>query len=398
MNACVLLNEVVPTAAVQVTVDTGTHPSRGVLRGYLVRLMFTATSASNVTPTYADWRDTILETILPSLQLFAPRYSKQLCSANLTGGFFAKLYEDHYGQTVPIEVGNVPVTEFSSVQLTSGGAAAQVDLFIPFEMPKLGADRLWTCPPCLLFRGDTTLKLTWVAAVTVQSVVITTSALTVRWMAMTAYGDDATLPLLHRFERRTYSQNSVDVGRGFPLFISDNRAPDNATIGYNNYLDGVAVNGGAIFGEDLAAQYRITNKDIVGEQSVYVPLFWVPENSTPNDMAIAERSIAFQFVGVSTGTFDIHMAEPASAEVLTALKAALGLPNSTNVITPPIAPKGVALGNVVAKIASNGPRTLLINTGAGIVPTSVAARTLPTVPSGSVGASIAGAMAAGAVK
>lgn len=393
MNATILLDEFVPTAAVQATRDTGTHPSKGVLRGYLLRMMFTATGASNVTPTYADWRDTILGTILPSLQLFAPRYSKQLCSANLDGNFFAKIFEDHYGEPLPIEVAGSPVTEFGGVQITSGGQACQVDMFIPFELPKLGPDRLWACPPCLLFRGDATIKYTWVAAVTVSAVVITTSALTMRWMAVTAYGDDACLPLLHRFERRTYAQNSVDVGRGFPVFIADNRAPDNATISYNAFLDGESVNAGAIYGEDYMAQYRITNKDIVPEQGVYTPLFWVPENSTVNQLAIAERSIAFQFSGASSGTLDMHIMEPASAQVLNDLKAALGIPNSTPVATPPVAALTVPLGNAVQKIAINGPRTVLIQAGAALVPTTVAARTIPTVPQGSTGAQIATGMA-----
>lgn len=393
MNACVLLNETVPVAAVQTTVDTANHPSVGILRGYLLRLMFTGTAASNVTPTYENWRDTILPTILPSVQLFAPRYSKQLMSANLDGGFFAKMYEDHYGEPISIEVANVPVTPAAGVQLTSGGQACQVDLFIPFELPKLGVDRLWSCPPCLLFRGDATIKYTWVAAVTVSAVVITTSAMTVRWFALTAYGNDATLPVLHRFERRTYAQNSIDVGRGFPVFITDNRAPDNATNAYNNFLDGVPVNNGAIYGEDLEAAYRITNLDIVPETSIYTPLFWVPNNSTPNTIEFAERSLAFQFVGPTSGTLDMHIMEPAGKAVLSAMKAALGIPNSVTVASPPVAPNGVALGNVVQKVAINGPRSILTQNGGSLVAPQVTAKTTPCVPAGTTGASIAGAMA-----
>jgi len=399
MNSHVFLNEQAPAAGVQTTLDApANHPAVGLLRGYLLRITGTGTAASNVTPTYADWRDTILETILPSLQLFAPRYSQQLCSANLTGGFFAKLFEDHYGEALPIEVAGSPVTQIAGVQLTSGGQAIQVDMFIPFELPKLGPDRLWSTPSCLLFRGDVTLKFSWVAAVTVQSVVITFSALSFRWIAVTAHGDTARLPVIHRFERRTYSQNSVDVGRGFPLFITDNRAPDQ-TNSYNTFIDGESVHAGALYGEDYVAAYRITNKDIVPENGVYTPLLYVPENSTVNDLAFAERSIAFQFVGISSGTFDIHTIEPAGNVVKAALKSALGLADSTQVATPPVAPNSAPIGNVIRKVAMNGPRTMLIATSGGLSAVgSVAAPTVPTVPSGSTGASIAGAMVAGARK
>lgn len=393
MNAMVLLNEVTPTVAVQTTVDTANHPSVGILRGYVVRIFGTANAASNVTPTYENWRDTILPTILPSLQLFAPRYSKQLMSANLDGGFFMKMYEDHYGEPNSIEVANVPVTPAAGVQIPNANTAIQIDLFIPFELPKLGVDRLWACPPCLLFRGDATLKFTWVAAVTVSSVVITFSALTFRWFALTAYGNDATLPVLHRFERRTYAQNSIDVGRGFPVFITDNRAPDNATNAYNNFLDGIPVNNGAIYGEDLEAAYRITNLDIVPETSIYTPLFWIPQNSTPNTIELAERSVAFQFVGPTSGTLDMHIMEPAGKAVLSAMKAALGIPNSVSVASPPVAPAGVALGNVVNKVASNGPRSILIQSGGDLVAPQVSPKTTPAVPAGTTGASIAAAMA-----
>lgn len=395
MNAHVFLNEQAPAAGTQVTLDApANHPESGLLRGYMVRVTGTGTAASNVTPTYADWRDTILETIIPSLQLFAPRYSQQLCSANLTGGFFAKLFEDHYGEALPIEVAGSPVTQIAGVQMTSGGQAVQIDLFIPFELPKLGMDRLWACPSCLLFRGDVTLKFSWVAAVTVQSVVITFSALNFRWLAVTAYGDTARLPVIHRFERRTYSQNSVDVGRGFPLFITDNRAPD-STIQYNTFIDGESIHSGALYGEDYVGAYRILNKDIVPENGVYTPLLYVPENSTVNDLCFAERSIAFQFVGMSSGTFDIHTIEPAGNTVKAALKSALGLAPSAGVLCPPVAPQSSPIGNVVRKVALNGPRTMLLAAGNGAQAVgSVAAPTVPTVPSGSTGASIAGAMAA----
>lgn len=391
MNAHPFLNESSPAAAVQTTLDApANHPATGLLRGYILRVTGTANAASNVTPTWADWRDTILETVLPLIQLFAPRYSQQLCSANLTGGFFAKIYEDAYGEILPIEVANVPVTVAAGVQIPNANTAVQIDIMIPFETPKLGPDRLWTCPPCLLFRGDVTLKFSWVAAVTVSAVVITFSALSFRWLAFTVHGDSARVPVLHRFERRTYSQNSVDVGRGFPLFITDNRAPDQ-TNSYNTFIDGKSVHAGALYGEDYSAAYRISNKDIAPENSVYTPLLYIPENSTVNDIAFAERSIAFQFVGISSGTFDIHTIEPAGNVVLGALKEALGIPRSAMTATPPVAPQASPVGNVVRKVALNGPRTLLLRSKEGMSAVgSVAAPTVPTVPAGSTGAALAG--------
>lgn len=393
MNSHVFLNESSPAAGVQTTLDApANHPASGLLRGYMVRFIATGTAASNVTPTYADWRDTILEAIIPSLQLFAPRYSQQLCSANLTGGFFAKMYEDHYGEATPIEVAGSPVTQIAGVQMTSGGQAVQVDLMIPFELPKLGPDRLWSCPSCLLFRGDVTLKFSWFATVTVSAVVITFSAVTFRWIACTTYGDTARLPLLHRFERRTYSQNSVDIGRGFPVFITDNRAPDQSNQ-YNSFVDGESVHQGAMYGEDYEGVYRVLNKDIVPENGVYTPLLYIPENSVINDLCFAERSLAFQFVGITSGTFDMHTMEPAGNVVRNALKEALGITSGTAVATPPVCPQAAPVGNVVRKIAMNGPRTMLISNGGLKAVGSVAAATVPTVPSGSTGASIAGAMA-----
>lgn len=394
MNAHVFLQEKAPAAGVQETLDApANHPASGLLRGYIVRVIGTVVAASAVTPTYSDWRDTILETVVPSIQLFAPRYSQQLMSANITGGYLAKVYEDAYGEGLPIEVNNSPVTQNGGVQISTSPLAFQVDLFIPFETPKLGMDRLWTCPPCLLFRGDVTLKFQWVAAVTVQSVVLTFSALTFRWLAFSACGDTARLPVIHRFERRTYSQNAFDVGRGFPLFMTDNRAPDQ-TIQYNTFLDGKSLHQGSLYGEDYVSAYRISNKDIVPENSVYTPLLYVPENSTVNDLMFASRSIAFQLAGASSGTMDLHTIEPASNVVKSALKSALGIPDGAQTGTPPVAPNSAPVGNVVRKVAMNGPRTLLVAGGGGLQAVqSVAAPTVPTVPSGSTGASIASAMA-----
>lgn len=389
----IFLNEVTPAAGLQSTLDApANHPSTGVLRGYIVRVIGTVVAASAVTPTWENWRDTILETVVSSLQLFAPRYSQQLCSANLTGGFFAKLYEDHYGQATPIEVNNSPVTQIAGVQISTTPLAFQADIVIPFELPKLGDDRLWSCPSPLLFRGDVTLKCQWVAAVTVQSVAMTFSAITFRWLALSEYGDTATLGVVHRFERRTYSQNSVDVGRGFPLFITDNRAPDQSNQ-YNTFIDGESVHNGSLYGEDYAAAYRILNKDLVPETSVYTPLLYLPENSNVNSLAFAERSVAFQFQGITSGTFDIHTIEPASNVAKSALKAALGIQPGQQVATPPKAPNSTPLGNVIRKIALNGPRTMLLKTANGAeVVASVAAATVPTVPSGSAGAAIASAV------
>lgn len=393
MSSHIFLNENAPAAGVQTTLDApANHPASGVLRGYLVRVLGTVVAASAVTPTLRNWTDTILETVVPSLQLFAPRYSQQLCSANLTGGFFAKLFEDHYGAAMPIEVDNNPVTQLAGVQISTTPLAFQADIMIPFELPKLGMDRMWSCPSCLLFRGDVTLKFQWVAAVTVQSVALTFSALTFRWLAIAEHGDTATLGVIHRFERRTYSQNSVDVGRGFPIFITDNRAPDQ-TNSYNTFIDGTSRHSGALYGEDYVAAYRILNKNIVPENSIYTPLLYLPENSNVNSLSFAERSIAFQFVGISSGTFDIHTLEPAGNVAKAALKAALGIPASQEIATPPKAPNAVPLGNVVRKIALNGPRTMLIRNANGVsVVASVAAATVPTVPSGSAGANIASAV------
>ncbi len=398
MNAHVLIADVTPTVAVETTLDApANHPAVGLLRGYMLRISATANAASNVTPTWTDWRDTILPTIIPLVQLFAPRFSSQVCSANIDAGFWAKMYEDHYGEILPIEVANAPVTAFAGVQIPNANTAVQVDLMIPFEMPKLGPDRLWSCPPCLLFRGDVTLKVKWAAAVTVSAVVITFSAVNFRWLAVAVHGDTARLPVLHRFERRTYSQNAVDIGRGFPVFVTDNRAPD-STGTYNSFIDGDSVHAGALYGEDYAGAYRILNKDIAPENSVYTPLFHVPENTAVNELAFAERSIAFQLGGgIASGTFDIHTMEPAGDVVRNALKEALGISPGANVATPPVTPQASPVGNVVRKVGINGPRTMLI-VGAGggaAVVASVAAATTQTIPSGSVGGAIAGAMLGG---
>lgn len=392
----VFLNEITPSAGSQQTLDApANHPADGVLRGYLVRVIGTVVAASSVTPTWENWRDTILETVVSSLQLFAPRYSQQLCSANLTGGFFAKMYEDHYGEAIPIEVNNSPVTQIAGVAISTTPLAFQADIVIPFELPKLGDDRLWSCPSCLLFRGDVTLKCTWTAAVTVQSVALTFSAITFRWLAMQEYGDTATLGVIHRFERRTYSKNSVDVGRGFPIFITDNRAPDQSNQ-YNLFVDGESVHNGALYGEDYSAVYRILNKDLVPETSVYTPLVYLPENSNVNSLCFAERSVAFQFQGISSGTFDIHTIEPAGGMPKAALKSALGIPASTAIACVPKAPNSTPLGNVVKKIALNGPRIMLVRDGNGAAAVrAVAPKTVPTVPSGTTGAGIASAVIGG---
>lgn len=394
MNAHVLLADNTPAVATETTLDApANHPATGLLRGYMLRITGTANAASNVTPTWSDWRDTILADLLPLIQLFAPRYSQQLCSANLTGNFWAKLYEDHYGQIVPIEVANAPVTVAAGVQIPNANTAVQIDLFIPFELPKLGPDRLWACPPCLLFRGDVTLKWRWAATSTVSAVVITFSAMSLRWFAVTTHGDTARLPVLHRFERRTYAQNAVDIGRGFPVFVTDNRAPD-ATGLYNSFIDGESVHSGALQGEDYTGAYRITNKDIAPENSVYTPLFYVPENSTVNDLQFAQRSLAFQFAGgITSGTLDIHTMEPAGNVVRAALKEALGIPKGTKIATVPVAPQAAPVGNVVRKIAMNGPRTMLVASGNGLAAVgSVAAPTVPTIPSGTTGAGVASSM------
>lgn len=382
------LQEKTPTVAVETNFDTATHPEKGLLRGYLVRVLCTANAAQAVTPTYEEWRDTILADLITLLQLFAPRYSQQLCSANLTGAFWAKLYEDAYGQCLPIEVANTPVTYNSTRQIPNANTAVQIELFIPFETPKLGVDRLYTAPPCSLFRGDVALKAKWAATSTVQAIAITFSALTIRWLAVHAHGDNARVPVIHRFERRTFSQDSIDIGRGFPAFITDNRAPDQ-TIQYDVFIDGENVNRSAMYGEDLMADYRIGNKNQVPETSIYTPLCYIPENSSPADLVFVENSLAIKLTGASSGTLDMHFMEPANAKVGNALKASLGIAPQTKTRKPPVTPASSALGNLHKKVAMNGPRTLLIENAGKFVTPNGGAQTVPTVPSGSLGANIA---------
>lgn len=383
------LQEKTPTVAVETNFDTATHPDKGLLRGYLVRVLATVNAASAVTPTYEEWRDTILASLIPLLQLFAPRYSQELCSANLTGSFWAKLYEDAYSQCLPIEVNNSPVTYNSLVELPNSNLPVQIELFIPFEMPKLGVDRLYTAPPCSLFRGDVALKVKWGATVTVRTVAITFSALTIRWMAVTALGDNARVPVIHRFERRTFSQDSIDIGRGFPAFITDNRAPDQ-TIAYDVFVDGENINRSAMYGEDLMADYRIGNKNLVPETSVYTPLLFIPEGSSPGDLLFVEQSLAIKLTGASSGTLDMHFMAPPNAKVGNALKAALGIGPAVKTRKPPVTPVASSLGSLHRKVALNGPRTLLVDSGGGkFVTPNGGAQTVPTVPSGSLGANVA---------
>jgi len=388
------LQEKAPAAGIQESFDTATHPATGLIRGYLVRTRFNLLAASNVTPTYEEWRDTILATLFPLIQLFAPRYNNQLCTANLDGNYWAKLFEDHYGAPLPIEVANSPITYNNTVQITTSNKAVQVDFFIPFELPAMDADRLWSCPPAALFRGDVALKAQWAAAVTVQSVVLTASSVSFRWCCLTDYGDNSRVPIIHRFERRTYSQDSVDIGRGFPFFVTDNRAPSES-IQYDVYRDGESINNGAMYGEDIMAAYRISNKNLVPETSVFTPLRWIPQDCGVNVLEFAERSLALKLTGASSGTFDLHFASPPGAEVVNALKATLGISPVTRVRTPPTTPLSAPLGNLNRKIANAGPRTLFIATGdKQVVPATGANKTVPTVPAGTLGSAIASNMGA----
>src|ERR1700681_4550509 len=108
--------------------DAPPHPSKGILVGYNFRVLGTITAASNVTPTSTDWRDTILPTLFPSFQLFAPRYNNQLCSGNLSGQYWASMYEDKYKDLVPILVAGAPVTFSAGQQFTSGGQTVDISL------------------------------------------------------------------------------------------------------------------------------------------------------------------------------------------------------------------------------------------------------------------------------
>lgn len=396
MKRTVLLQEASPSAGIETTLQTGTHPTDGLLAGYLLRCMFTIVAATGpTTPTYRDWCDTILDNVFPVAQIYAPRYSQQFNSANIGGGFWAKQYEDTFQQALPIEVNGSPVTPIAGVQISTTPLAAQVDLYIPFELPKLGSDRMWACPPASLFRGDVTAKVKWAAAAgTIGGQALTVSAVTFRWMAKTAIGDNARVPVVHRFERRTYAENAIDIGRGFPVFVTDNRAPDQ-TIQYNNFIDGEARDNGAIYGEDLIASYRFDSLNQVPEQGVFTPLHWMGANSGINDLQLAARAVALQLVGASSGTLDLHFMDPPSGVVIGNCKAALGIPKSQACIAVPVAPNTASLGNVVKKVAYAGPRTLFMVGNGGAQAISTAAKTVPTVPGGTTGAAIASSAAAG---
>lgn len=375
--------------------DAPPHPSKGALIGYTFRVNCTLTAASNVTPTYIEWRDTILATLFPSIQIFAPRYNNQLCSGNLTGTFWASMYEDKYKQSIPIEVDNTPVNTTSTVQLTSGGHAVQIDIPVFFEEPELGPDRYMTCPPSHLFRGDCSASVQSPAAltVTVQSVVITMSAATVRWMALTTHGEVGRVPVKHRFEVRSVNSDSVDVGRGFPLYIFDIRAPG-TTVSYDLIVDGENVNNGQVNGEDLMSTYRLLNQGVAPETSIRTPLLFVGAKSNWNQLDFVERSFSLKLYGASSATLYLHFADPADDTLKRNVAAALGVPDSQTSAVP-VTPVTAALGSIHRKLANNGPRTLLVNTGAGFASPAGSPTTVPSVPAGTQGAAMATAIGSG---
>ncbi len=385
------------TAGQATNFDAPSHPAKGLLVGYLLRITGTANAASNVTPTYAEWRDTILDTLFSNIQLFAPRFNNQLCSGNLTGRYWAELFEAKYKACMPIEYDNTPVDGYTTQQLTNANKEVQFDFFVPFEEPSLAADRHWSCPPAHLFRGDVSLSVTLPSSlvVTVQTVAITFSSFSARWEAVTVHGDIARVPVVHRFEVRTVNSDSVDVGRGFPVHILDRRAPG-TTVGYDIIVDGENVNNGQLLGEDFKAMQRIAGSpQLIKEDSVSTPLRFVAQDANLNELEYVERSLSLKLYGASSATLALHFLEAPSDTLKRNVQAALGQEGVAS-DAPPVAPNGVALGNLHRKVALNGPRTLMLKTGAGYTAPKGAAVTLPTFPAGSTGAQIAGSMMKGA--
>lgn len=370
-----------------------THPTVGLIRGYLLRITGTIQSAAaDVTPTYEQWKDTILEAAFDVIQLLAPRYNNALCTANLTAGYWCKLYEDLYGYPMPIIVSGVQVTPAAGVLVTTAAPVAfEVDLFIPFERPKLGPDRLFSAPPCTLFAGDVNLNFRWqTTGGSIGGHAQTIAAVQVNWYVDVARGDNGRVPVIHRFERKTYSSDSIDVGRGWPFFITDNAAPDD-TVRYDVMIDGQNINNLSLTGLDIEAQYRIENSDEVAENRVYTPLLFMADNSTVDELHFASRSVAFKFYGKSSGTLDMHFADPPGSAVKSAALVALGQSAAAASVALPVTPKTASLGNVERVRAIAGPRTLHLKQNGGNMAVPQSTRTVPTVPSGTLGAGIASA-------
>lgn len=375
--------------------DAPPHPSKGLLIGYLFRITGTLTGASNVTPTYIDWRDVMLPAFFPSFQLFAPRYNNQLCSGNLDGKFWASMYEDKYKRSIPILANGAPVDQNNTQQITTGGVTFEVDIPVMFEEPELGPDRLHTCPPCSLFRGDVTASVAAPAALTstVQSIVITMSATSIRWMALHTHGDIGRVPVKHRFEVRSVNSDSVDVGRGFPFYVTDVRAPV-STVSYDLIVDGENVNGGQVSGPDLLATYRTLNSVVAPETQVRTPLLYVPEKANWNLVDFIERSFSLKMYGASSATLYLHFADAADDMLKRNVAAALGVPAS-NTVAVPATPTTAALGSIHRKLANNGPRSLLVRSGGKLKAPAGSAQTAPSVPPGTQGAAMADAISKG---
>lgn len=369
--------------------DAPPHPSKGALIGYIFRVNCTLNAASSVTPTYVEWRDTILDTLFPSIQLFAPRYNNQLCSGNLTGRFWGEMYEDKYKRSIPIEYNDGPVDQNNTPQLTNSNVAAQFDIPVLFDEPELGPDRYHLCPPAHLFRGDVTASFGSPAAltVTVQSVVITMASATVRWIALTTHGEVGRVPVKHRFEVRAVNSDSIDVGRGFPLYLFDRRVPG-TTVSYDFTVDGENVNGGQVNGEDLMATYRTLNAGVAPETSIRTPLFYVGKDSNYNQLDFVERSLSLKLYGASSATLCLHFADPADDMMKRNVAAALGL-TAAQTVAVPATPVTAALGSIHRKLAQNGPRTLLAANGGRLSAPDGSPKTVPTVPAGTQGAAMA---------
>jgi len=384
----VMLQEAAPAADTEFNfAQLGTHPADGLVAQYILRIKGTIASsnAGGDNTTYTDWRDTILPGLIPLVQLFAPRYSAQLCSANLDGNFWAKQYEDKYDRAMCVLVAGVQVELDAVVNVPNVAATLEIDVVIPFELPKLGADRLWSAPPASLFRGDMSLKFKWHATQAFGGHTLTMTLSKARLLVATEPGDAGKVPIIHRFERRTYSTGSNDIGRGFVFFLTDSNAPDETNT-YNMFLDGLSYNGGALFGNDFAAAERAQDGDTQLEERTYTKLAWVKDASTVSQLQFAQNSLAVQQTGATSGTYDIHMADPASSGVVQQnLAQALGIPPGVQTHALPVTPHNAPHGTVRQDIAMAGPRTLNIQ-GA---PVKQATKTIPTVPAGSAGGGIA---------
>lgn len=382
------------TAGQTTVLDAPTHPANKLLVGYIVRITgdFDSANAGGTTPTYIQWRDTIADTLFPNIFLQAPRYNNALCSGNLSGRYWWEMYETKYGRSIPAEWNNLPIDQNNTPAVTDAAQSLQIDFPIMFEEPRLGADRHWTCPPAHLFRGDVSLHITLPATLTVTVTdVLTLANPSVRWLAVCAHGDVARVPVVHRFEVRTVSSDSIDVGRGFPLYVIDRRAPG-TTVSYDFITDGKNVNEGQVNGEDLMATYRTVMAPglVAPETSVITPIKFTPEDATLNEVEFAARSFSMKLYGASSATLALQFAEPPNDSIKRNVALALGV-NPVESDAPPVS--SVTAPILHRKVALNGPRTLMRRVAGGrhAAPAGAAAN-VATVPPGTTGAAVASSM------